>query len=102
MKRIAILAGHVRANLAATTGVHSSRDVLKFVMAGADVTQLCSALLLHGCEAISRILRDMLVWMEENEYESIKQMKRSLSQRACPDPAAFERANYMKTLQRYV
>jgi len=102
MRWIAILAGRLRGSLAATTGVHTPEDVLKLVMAGADITQVCSLLLKHGCDAIPRLLDGVRQWMEENEYESIEQMKGSMSQRACPDPAAFERANYMKTLQRYV
>ena len=101
MRWIAILCGRLGASLAATTGIHSATDVLKLVMAGADVTQICSVLLKRGCGVVEEILTDVREWMEEHEYESIEQMKGSLSQRACPDPAAFERANYMKTLQRY-
>jgi dihydroorotate dehydrogenase (fumarate) len=102
LRWIAILCGHVKASLAATTGIASARDVLKVVMAGADVAQMCSVLLRKGTRELATMLKDMRTWMEEKEYESIGQMKGSMSQRACPDPAAFERANYMKTLNSYV
>jgi len=102
MRWIAILHGRLGLSLAATSGVHTAADVLKLVMAGADITQMCSALLRGGCRVVHDVLTDLREWMDENEYESIEQMKGSLSQRACPDPAAFERANYMKTLQQYV
>jgi len=95
MRWIAILYGRLGLSLAATSGVHTATDVLKLVMAGADITQMCSALLKGGCRVVHDVLTDLRQWMEENEYESIEQMKGSLSQRACPDPAAFERANYM-------
>jgi dihydroorotate dehydrogenase (fumarate) len=75
--------------------------VLKMLMAGADVTQMCSVLLRKGTREVTTILRDMATWMEEKEYESVAQMKGSMSQKACPAPAAFERANYMKTLNSY-
>jgi dihydroorotate dehydrogenase (fumarate) len=102
LRWIAVLYGHVKASLAATTGIATGRDVLKVVMAGADVAQVCSVLLRKGTRELERMRADVQTWMEEKEYESIRQMKGSLSQRACPDPAAFERANYMKTLNSYV
>jgi dihydroorotate dehydrogenase (fumarate) len=102
LRWIAILHGHLRASLAATTGIASGHDVLKMLMAGADVTQLCSVLLRKGIGELSRILRDMQAWMEEKEYTSVSQMKGSMSQKSVADPAAFERANYMKTLNSYV
>lgn len=101
LRWIAILCGHVKASLAATTGIASGRDVLKVVMAGADAAQVCSVLLRKGTGELGRMLHDIQTWMEEKEYESVRQMKGSMSQRACPDPAAFERANYMKTLNSY-
>jgi dihydroorotate dehydrogenase (fumarate) len=101
LRWIAILYGHVKASLAATTGISTGNDVVKMVMAGADVTQLCSVLLRNGVEDLAIILDDLKVWMEEHEYESIEQMKGSMSQKSCPDPAAFERANYMKALSSY-
>lgn len=98
LRWIAILHGHVDASLALTTGVHTPEDALKAIMAGADVAHVCSLLLREGIGKISDLLHGMTLWMEEHEYESVAQMKGSLSQRAVADPMAFERANYMKTL----
>lgn len=97
----AILYGKVKASLAATTGIYTAQDAIKMIMAGADVTMLCSVLLTHGVERLGSIEAAMKEWMEKNEYDSIDTMKGSMSQKSCPDPAAFERANYMKTLQSY-
>jgi len=102
LRWIAVLHGHVRASLAATTGVSTARDVIKLLMVGADVTQMCSVLLRKGVRELATIRHDLEAWLEENEYGSVEQLKGSLSQRSCPDPAAFERANYMKTLNSYV
>ncbi len=101
LRWIAILHGRIRASLAATSGIASGRDVIKLMMAGADVAQVCSVLLREGPGELTAMLEDMREWMKEHEYESVKQMKGSLSQKSCPDPAAFERANYMKTLNSY-
>jgi dihydroorotate dehydrogenase (fumarate) len=101
LRWIAILYGHLKSSLAATTGIHTAEDVLKMLMAGADVTMMCSALLEKGPEHISVVLNDMQRWMEEKEYESVKQMKGSMSQRSVAEPAAFERANYMKALNSW-
>jgi len=101
LRWIAILYGHVEASLALTTGVHTSEDVLKAMMAGADVAHVCSALLSGGMGTIGAILAGVQQWMEQHEYESIAQMKGSLSQKSCAEPAAFERANYMKVLTSY-
>ena len=101
LRWIAILYGHVKANLAATTGIHSSEDVLKMIMSGADVTMLCSVLLRHGPAHAKVILEGIEKWMKEHEYKSIAQMKGSMSQKSCVNPETFERANYMKTLQSY-
>lgn len=101
LRWLAILYGRLRANLAATTGVHSGEDVLKMLMAGADVTMMCAALLKNGIRHISRVLSDMEQWMSEHEYVSVEQMKGSMSHKCCADPSAFERANYMKALQRF-
>lgn len=102
MRWIAILYGHIKADMALTSGIAGGADVLKAMMAGANVTQICSALLRKGPGELAVMLRDMQNWMEEKEYESIQQMRGSMSQRSCPEPAAFERANYMKTLNSYV
>ena len=101
MRWIAILHGRVKASLAATSGIHSSEDALKMLMAGADVTMLCAALLENGVRHIADVRRGMIAWMEEHEYESVEQLKGSMSQKSCAEPAAFERANYMKTITSY-
>jgi dihydroorotate dehydrogenase (fumarate) len=101
MRWIAILYGRVDVDFAATSGILHATDVLKMLMAGAKVTQLVSSLLSHGIGHISVLEANMLRWMEENEYESVKQMQGSMSQLHCPDPSAFERVNYMKALQTY-
>ncbi|HMN59170.1 MAG TPA: dihydroorotate dehydrogenase-like protein [Anaerolinea sp.] len=101
LRWIAIMFGRVDCDFALTSGVHSGQEVLKAMMAGAKVTMLASELLHNGVGRISEILSDMSVWMESYEYESIKQMQGSMSQRAVAEPAAFERANYMKALQSY-
>ena len=90
-----------RRNLAATSGIHRATDALKMLMAGADVTMLCSVLLRRGIDHIRVIEREMLEWMEEHEYESVEQLKGSMSQKNCPDPSAFERAQYMRALSTY-
>lgn len=101
LRWIAILHGHVQASLAATTGIATGHDVIKLIMAGADVTQVCSVLLRRGIGELKTILKDLQSWMEEKEYESVRQMKGSMSQKSAADPAAFERANYMKALSSY-
>ncbi|HES59895.1 MAG: dihydroorotate dehydrogenase-like protein [Calditrichaceae bacterium] len=99
LRWIAILHGKVKASLAATTGIHEADDVLKAVMAGADAVQLASVLLKKGAKQVEVILNDMKKWMQEKEYESIEQMKGSMSYKSVAEPAAYTRANYMKTLQ---
>ncbi len=101
LRWIALLHGRISASLAATSGIHRASDALKMLMAGADVTMLCSTLLRHGIPQIAAIERDLIDWMEEHDYESVKQLKGSLSQIKCPEPAAFERAQYMKALTSY-
>ncbi|MCB2206458.1 dihydroorotate dehydrogenase-like protein [bacterium] len=101
LRWIAILHGHIRASMAATTGIHTAQDALKMLMAGADVTMLCSALLEKGPEHLGTVLNDLQQWMEEKEYDSVTQMKGSMSQRSVAEPAAFERANYMKALNSW-
>ena len=98
---VAILYSHIRADLAITGGVHTATDVLKAVMAGAQVAMMTSALHLHGIEHLTTVHTDLLHWMEEHEYESIRQMRGSLSRRAVPDTSPFERGNYIKTLSSY-
>jgi dihydroorotate dehydrogenase (fumarate) len=99
---VAILYGHVRADLAVTGGVHTAIDVLKAMMAGARVAMMTSALLEHGVGHLARVRADLVTWMESHEYESIRQMQGSMSHRSVADPAAFERANYLRVLGSYV
>lgn len=101
LRWIGILYGKIKASLAATSGIHTAQDVIKMVMVGADVTMMCSALLKNGPTHITRVLADMREWMLEHEYVSVSQMKGSMSQKSVADPAAFERANYMKALNQY-
>jgi dihydroorotate dehydrogenase (fumarate) len=101
LRWIAILYGRVQADFALTSGVHTHLDVLKGVMAGASVTMLASELLKSGIWRITDILEDLKAWMTEREYASVAQMRGSMSQKHVGDPAAFERANYMRTLQSF-
>jgi dihydroorotate dehydrogenase (fumarate) len=102
LRWVAILYGKIKANMAATSGIHTSDDVLKMIMAGADVTMLCAVLFQHGIGKITGILEGVERWMEDHEYESIEQMKGSMSHKSVPEPAAFERANYMRVLKSYI
>ena len=96
---IGILYGRLRASLAATSGVHGAGDAIKLLMAGADVTMLCSVLLRKGPGYIGIIERELREWLEEHEYESVDQMRGSMSQLRCADPGAFERAQYMRAVK---
>jgi dihydroorotate dehydrogenase (fumarate) len=98
LRWIAILFDRVRANLAASGGIHRGSDALKMLLAGADVTMLCSVLLRQGIGQIKIIERDIVTWMEEHEYVSIQQLRGSLSQKNCTDPSAFERSQYTKAV----
>lgn len=101
LRWIAILRGRVGASLAATGGAHTPQDVLKLLLAGADCVMLASSLLRQGPNHVAAMVSSVEKWLAEREYLSVEQMKGSLSQQACPDPAAFERANYMKALTSY-
>jgi len=101
LRWIAILYDNVKASLGATSGIHSHEDVIKVMMAGGDVAMMASELLVKGIGRITEILDGMKEWMEKNEYDSIKMMKGSMSQKKIAQPAAFERANYMKVLHSY-
>jgi dihydroorotate dehydrogenase (fumarate) len=101
LRWVAILYGRIKCNLAITTGVHTHLDALKGIMAGAQVTFMISELLRNGLGRIGEVVRDMRDWMEEHEYTSIAQMRGSMSQQSVANPAAFERANYMKVLQSW-
>ncbi len=100
LRWIALLYGKLKANLAATSGIHRATDAIKMLMAGADATQLCSTLLRHGVRQIGVVERDMVAWLEEHEYQSVTQLKGSLSQKNCADPSAFERAQYMRAISQ--
>jgi dihydroorotate dehydrogenase (fumarate) len=101
MRWIAILYGRVDSSMALTSGIHSPEDVIKAVMVGADIANVCSVLLKEGVGKIGNLVEGVAAWMEEHEYESIEQMKGSMSHKSVPEPAAFERANYMKVLNSY-
>ncbi len=98
---VAILYGNIRADLAVTGGVHTAQDVLKAMMAGARVAMMTSALLKNGIGHLRALPASLVAWMEEHEYASIRQMQGSMSYRSIANPAAFERANYMKVLSSY-
>lgn len=101
LRWIAILYGRIPVDFALTSGIHSANDVLKAIMAGANVAMTTSALLEYGVEHASQIVDNVQRWMEEHEYESITQMRGSMSQRSVAEPTAFERANYMKALNTF-
>lgn len=98
---IAMLHGRVNMSLAVTGGFHTSEDILKALLVGADVTHMCSALLTHGPEHIQKCLNEISQWMDEHEYESVEQLKGSISQKNAMDPAAYERANYVNVLDSF-
>ena len=101
LRWIAILYGQIDTQLAATSGVHSEIDVAKLLLAGADVTMTTASLLLHGPSHLTEIVANLERWLDDNGYSSLLQLRGSLSQRNAPDPMAFERHNYMKTLQTF-
>ena len=102
LRWIAILYKTIKADLAATTGIHTGEDVIKMTMAGANVTMVCSALLRNGPKRIGEILTGVQKWMIEREYESLDQMRGSMSHKSVANPSALERANYMKALNSYM
>jgi dihydroorotate dehydrogenase (fumarate) len=101
MRWIAILYGKVKASLAATTGIHTADDVVQMILAGADVAMMTSALLRHGPKHAETVLAGVREYMKQKGYESVRQMRGVLSQKNCAEPSAFERANYMKALNRF-
>src|SRR4029453_17131562 len=98
---IGILYGKIRANLAATSGIYQAHDVIKLVMAGADVTMLCSALMRHGITHIQKIEMETAAWLKDHGFGSLSEIKGRKSQKNCPDPSAFERAQYVRGLSSY-
>jgi len=101
LRWIAILYGKLGISLAASRGVQSSREVVKYLLAGADVVCATSVLLKNGVPYITKMLHDLTAWMIEHEYESVDQMKGAMSQQSVADPSAFERANYIKTIEHF-
>jgi dihydroorotate dehydrogenase (fumarate) len=99
LRWLAILAGRLRLSLGATGGVHTSLDAVKAVMCGAHAVQLVSALLLHGIGALTAVRDGLATWLDEHEYVSLAQMRGSMSLERCPDPAAYERAQYLRVLR---
>ena len=100
LRWIAILCGQIQADLAATGGIHSAIDIVKLLMAGANITMLCSALLSYGIAHLTILEQQLGVWMESHEYESVNQLQGCMSQLNCSDPAAFERAQYIRAVAR--
>ena len=101
LRWIAILYGTLPIDFAATSGVHQAQDAIKLLMAGASTTQMVSALLRYGIDHLHRVEQDLRDWLEAHEYDSLEQLQGSMSQINCPDPSAFERAQYLKSIQTY-
>jgi dihydroorotate dehydrogenase (fumarate) len=98
---ISLLRGQIDASLAATTGVHSAVEAIKYLMAGANVVMTTSALLQQGPQLLARLRNDVATWLERKGYASVDQLRGSMSQQAIADPSAFVRANYIKTLESF-
>ncbi len=101
LRWIAILSRRLNLSLAATSGIHTADDVIKMLLVGANATMMCSALYKNGIGHIKNVLGDLTTWLSEGGYESVRQMQGSMSQASAANPAAFERANYMKALRTY-
>jgi dihydroorotate dehydrogenase (fumarate) len=101
LRWLAILSSQLRTSLAITGGIHTGVDAIKAIMAGADAVQMVSALLRRGPEHIRTVREEMVHWMEDHGYESLHQMRGSMNLARCPNPAAFERSNYIRTLQEW-
>ena len=97
-----MLYGKLKCGLAATSGIHTTEDVLKMLMVGADVTMLCAGLFNNGIEHITTLEKGIRKWMETHEYESVSQLKGSMSYKSVNEPSAFARANYMKVVKSYM
>ncbi|MBZ0113004.1 MAG: dihydroorotate dehydrogenase-like protein [Thermoanaerobaculia bacterium] len=98
---LAVLSGQIEASFAVTGGVHSAVDAIKALMAGADAVQVVSLLLRHGPERLTQLRAEVATWLEEHEYGALSELKGSMNHSRCPDPGAFERANYLRILRGY-
>jgi dihydroorotate dehydrogenase (fumarate) len=101
LRWIAMLRPLLNCSIAATTGIHTSRDVIKMILAGADVAMMASVLLFKGSSVLTAMEKEMKLWMEEKEYASLEEMKGAMSAASVADPSSFERANYIKVLQGF-
>lgn len=101
LRWIAILYGTLPLDFAATGGMYTARDVIQLLMAGANATMMVSALLRHGISHLSTVNQDLEEWLKSHEYDSISELQGSMSQTRCPDPSAYERAQYLKSIQTY-
>jgi dihydroorotate dehydrogenase (fumarate) len=101
LRWLAVLSGRVDASLAVTGGVHTAVDAVKAIMCGAHAVQMVSALLMHGPGRLARVHEELVAWLEEHEYESVEQMRGSMDLTRCPNPRAFERANYVQVIQSW-
>jgi len=101
LRWLAIVSPHVRGSLSATGGAHTAEDVVKAILAGAHTVQLVSVLLKHGPRYLSTLVDGLRIWMSERGYESVEEFRGAMNLRRCPDPAAFERANYQRILQSW-
>jgi dihydroorotate dehydrogenase (fumarate) len=102
MRWIALLYGRIHTSFAATSGVHFADDVIKVLLAGADVAMIASTLYRHGVEILPTLIEGVRSWAEANDFPSVERIKGALSQRRCPDPAVFERANYTQALASFL
>lgn len=101
LRWLAIISPRLKGSLAATGGIHTTSDVVKAIMAGAHAVQLVSVLLRHGPRFLGTLVNGLRAWLDEHDYESVEQLRGTMSHRRCPDPAAFERANYIRILQSW-
>jgi len=101
LRWLAIISPHLKGSLASTGGAHNAHDVIKAILAGANAVQMVSVFLKHGPRYLSTILQGLVCWMEEHGYESVDQFRGAMNLRRCPDPTAFERANYQRILQSW-
>jgi dihydroorotate dehydrogenase (fumarate) len=99
LRWLAVLSGRIRGSLAVTGGVHTATDAVKAVMCGAHAVQMVSALLMHGPGRLARVREELIAWLEQHEYDSLAQMQGSMSLERCPNPQAYERANYVQVIQ---